>query len=108
MVHIHLEGRDMAEIKAQVLDLLSISMLTIPAQGAEEAPNEAPVAAQETPKAHVQETPKVEMADVRKACLAYREKNGQAALVAVFEKLGAKKLPDIPPERYGELMELVS
>ena len=53
------------------------------------------------------QAPKVDLAEVRKACVAYRDKHGQAALVEVFGKLGAKKLPDVQEEKYAELMELV-
>ena len=50
---------------------------------------------------------KVELTELRSACLAYRDKHGQAALVEAFGKVGAKKLTDVPAEKYAELMELV-
>ena len=98
MIQIHFEGRNAAEIKEQMLDFLSLPTLLIP-NVPDPTPDPAP--------APTQDTPKIDLADVRTACVAYRDKHGQAALLAAFEKVGAKKLPDVKPDRYAELMELV-
>lgn len=103
MIQIHFEGRNAAEIKEQMLDFLSLPTLLIP-NVPDPTPDPDPAPDAGAPAADV---PKIDIADVRTACVAYRDKHGQAALLAAFEKVGAKKLPDVKPDRYAELMELV-
>lgn len=105
MIQIRFEGQTLAELIRQTMEFVSESsgrkvgfIDDAPAQVESTKPE---------PEAPKQDAPKVDLADVRKACVAYRDKHGQAALVEVFGKLGAKKLPDVPEEKYAELMERV-
>ena len=102
MIQIRFEGQTLAELIQQTMEFVSETSGR-KVDFVDEAPTaEAPK--QEAPK---QEAPKVDLTDLRSACLAYRDKHGQAALIEVFGKVGAKKLTDVPAEKYAELMELV-
>ena len=97
MIQIRFEGQTLAELIQQTMEFVSETSGR-KVGFVDEAPK------QEAPK---QEAPKVDLTDLRSACLAYRDKHGQAALIEVFGKVGAKKLTDVPAEKYAELMELV-
>lgn len=104
MIQIRFEGQTLAELIRQTMEFVSESSgrkvgFVDEAPATVEPPKQEPEAKPQAPK--------VDLADVRKACVSYRDKHGQAALVEVFGKLGAKKLPDVPEEKYAELMELV-
>lgn len=108
MIKITLEGSTMAELIRQTIEFVS------DASGREVgfvdgAPAEAELPKQEALKqeAPKQEAPKIDLIEVRAACLAYRDKHGQAALAEVFGKFGAKKLTDIPADKYAELLGAV-
>ena len=102
MIQIRFEGQTLAELIQQTLEFVSETSGRKVGFVDEAPAAEAPK--QEAPK---QEAPKVDLTDLRSACLAYRDKHGQAALIEVFGKVGAKKLTDVPAEKYAELMELV-
>lgn len=106
MIQIRFEGQTMNELIRQTMEFVSDAtgrkIGFVDAPPLEEVQQETPEA--ETPK---QEAPKIDLTDVRAACLAYRDKHGQAALVEVFGRFGAKKLPEVPADRYAELMEAV-
>ena len=102
MIQIRFEGQTLAELIQQTMEFVSEASGCNVGFVDEEPATEAPK--QELPK---QEAPKVDLTDLRSACLAYRDKHGQAALIEVFGKLGAKKLTDVPAEKYAELMEMV-
>ena len=111
MIQIRFEGQTMAELIRQTMEFVSESSgrkvgFVDEAPATVEPPKQEPETKPQAPEAKPQ-APKVDLADVRKACVAYRDKHGQAALVEVFGKLGAKKLPDVQEEKYAELMELV-
>lgn len=102
MIQIRFEGQTLAELIQQTMEFVSETSGRKVGFVDEAPKQEAPK--QEAPK---QEAPKVDLTDLRSACLAYRDKHGQAALIEVFGKVGAKKLTDVPAEKYAELMELV-
>lgn len=102
MIQIRFEGQTLAELIQQTMEFVSETSGRKVGFVDEAPAAEAPK--QEAPK---QEAPKVDLTDLRSACLAYRDKHGQAALIEVFGKVGAKKLTDVPAEKYAELMELV-
>ena len=102
MIQIRFEGQTLAELIQQTLEFVSETSGRKVGFVDEAPAAEAPK--QEAPK---QEAPKVDLTDLRSACLAYRDKHGQAALIEVFGKVGAEKLTDVPAEKYAELMELV-
>lgn len=107
MIQIRFEGQTLAELIQQTMEFVSETSgrkvgFVDEAPAAEAPKQEAPK--HEAPK---QEAPKVELTELRSACLAYRDKHGQAALVEAFGKVGAKKLTDVPAEKYAELMEIV-
>ena len=97
MIQIRFEGQTLAELIQQTMEFVSETSGR-KVGFVDEAPK------QEAPK---QESPKVDLTDLRSACLAYRDKHGQAALIEAFGKVGAKKLTDVPAEKYAELMEMV-
>lgn len=103
MIQIRFEGQTLAELIRQTMEFVSESS----GRKAGFVDEGAPAPEAPKPEAPKQDTPKIELADVRAACIAYRDKRGQAALTEIFAKLGAKKLPDIPLDKYGELMEMV-
>ena len=92
MIQIRFEGQTLAELIQQTMEFVS------------ETSGRKVGFVDEAPK---QEAPKVDLTDLRSACLAYRDKHGQAALIEAFGKVGAKKLTDVPAEKYAELMEMV-
>ena len=98
MITIQFSGNDLADIRKQALAAFGSEAPTAPAAPvASAAPTEAPKA----------DAPKIDLVDVRKACIAYKDKHGQTALREALAKVGAKGLPDVPETRYAELMELV-
>lgn len=100
MIQVHFEGRTAAEVKEQMLDFLSLPTLLIPTEDKSEPAQD--VAPAETA------APAYKLEDVRKACVAYKDKHGSAALKDVLAKFGAKGLPDVPAEKFAELMEAVA
>ena len=102
MIQIRFEGQTLAE-------LIQLTMVCVSETSGRKGGfvDEAPAAEAPKQEAPKQEAPKVDLTDLRSACLAYRDKHGQAALIEVFGKVGAKKLTDVPAEKYAELMELV-
>ncbi len=61
----------------------------------------APTPAEPTEKA-------IELSDVRALALSLSKAGKQDALKAAFAKFGGKKLSDIKPENYAELMTVLS
>lgn len=64
-------------------------------------PTPAPTPAEPTEKA-------IELSDVRALALSLSKAGKQDALKAAFAKFGGKKLSDIKPENYAELMTVLS
>lgn len=64
-------------------------------------PTPAPTPAEPTEKT-------IELSDVRALALSLSKAGKQDALKAAFAKFGGKKLSDIKPENYAELMTVLS
>lgn len=70
-------------------------------EAAKPATTPAPTPAEPTEKA-------IELSDVRALALSLSKAGKQDALKAAFAKFGGKKLSDIKPENYAELMTVLS
>ena len=70
-------------------------------EAAKPAPAPAPTPTEPTEKA-------IELSDVRALALSLSKAGKQDALKAAFAKFGGKKLSDIKPENYAELMTVLS
>ena len=100
MIQIQISGSTMSDIHAQMRAMLGDAPETAPAGYDVPAP-EMP-APEKKPEA-----PKIDLADVRKACIAYKDKHGAQALKDVLAHFNAKGLPDVPAAKYAELLEAV-
>ena len=89
-----------------------------PAPAAEPAPEPpkpepAPTPAAKTepaPEPAKEEAPAISEADIRKFCMEFVKKdpaNNKAKVVAAFKSVGATKLPEVKPEDYRKVMDLL-
>lgn len=76
-----------------------------PVRTKKEAPKPTPTPAP-TPAEPTEKT--IELSDVRALALSLSKAGKQDALKAAFAKFGGKKLSDIKPENYAELMTVLS
>ena len=76
----------------------------------EPEPAPAPAAEPEhAPEPAKEEAPAISEADIRKFCMEFVKKDpaNKAKVVAAFKSVGATKLPEVKPEDYRKVMELL-
>lgn len=118
MINLHIEAKNVADLKSQLREMLAGIEATAPAASLimptiepevtkpDVKPEEqAPEVTQPDVKPDAPADPTVKLEDVRAAANAYRDKHGIEALREIFKKHGGEKLKDIPAANYAALMQ---
>ena len=119
MINLHIEAKNVADLRSQLSELLAGIEAAAPASlllTGHEVPstqtdvNPAAEAAESTqPDVTPTEPVKTfKLEEVRTAANAYRDKHGIEKLREIFSKYGGEKLKDIPESNYAALMEEIA
>ena len=115
MINLHIEAKNVADLKSQLREMLAGIEAAAPASlllTGHEVPSTqtdvnpaAEAAASTQPDVTPTEPVKTfKLEDVRAAANIYRNKHGLEALREIFKKYGGEKLKDIPAWNYATLM----
>lgn len=80
-----------------------------PAPAAEPTPEPLKPEPEPAPEPAKEESPAISEADIRKFCRDFVEKDpaNKAKVVAAFKSVGATKLPEVKPEDYQKVMDML-
>ena len=122
MINLHIEAKNVADLKNQLREMLAGIEVTAPAASLimpvvepevtqpDVTPDPQPEVTQPdvTPAPEAPADPAIKLEDVRAAANAYRDKHGIEALREIFKKHGGEKLKDIPAANYAALMQEIA
>lgn len=125
MINLHIEAKNVADLKIQLREMLagievtapaaSLIMPTVEPEVTQPDVNPDPQPEEQQPevtqpdvKPDAPADPAIELKDVRAAANAYRDKHGIEALREIFKQYGGEKLKDIPAANYAALMKEIA